>query len=63
MFVDSLTGADKLVEKALEFGWNLGLVKPGSRIVLVSGIMEGVPGKTNSMRVLTIGETFKNIKL
>jgi hypothetical protein len=61
--VESLTSSDKLVEQALEFGWGLGLVKPGSRIVLVSGIMEGVPGKTNSMRVLTVGDTYKNIKL
>jgi len=63
MYVESLTGTDKLVEKALELGWGMGLVKPGSRVLVVSGIMEGVQGKTNSMRVLTVGETYKNIKL
>eukprot|EP00026_Physarum_polycephalum_P002247 Phypoly_transcript_02252.p1 GENE.Phypoly_transcript_02252~~Phypoly_transcript_02252.p1 ORF type:complete len:571 (+),score=60.77 Phypoly_transcript_02252:182-1894(+) len=62
MYVESLTGLDKLIEQALELGWGMGLVKSGSRVVVVSGIMEGVQGKTNSMRVLTMGETYKNIK-
>lgn len=63
LYVDSLLGTDQLVEQALELGWGMGLVKPGSRVLVVSGIMEGVQGKTNSMRVLTVGETYKNIKL
>jgi len=63
MLVESLLGADRLVEKALEMAWGIGLVKSGSRVVLISGIMEGVPGKTNSMRVLTLGESYKHIKL
>jgi len=63
MFVEQLHRADKLVEQALELAWQKKLIKQGSRVVLVSGIMEGVAGKTNSMRVLTIGETYKNIKV
>ncbi|GAM26645.1 hypothetical protein SAMD00019534_098200 [Acytostelium subglobosum LB1] len=63
ILVDSLHGSDKLVELCLEEGMKRGLVKTGSRVVIVSGVMEGVPGKTNSLRVLTVGESIKNLKI
>eukprot|EP01132_Coremiostelium_polycephalum_P001071 gene1071-1357_t len=63
ILVESLIGTDKLVEHCLDYALAHGLCKTGSRIVIVSGVMEGVPGKTNSLRVLTVGETIKNIKV
>eukprot|EP01133_Synstelium_polycarpum_P012112 gene12112-14168_t len=63
ILVDSLMGTDKLIEHCLDIAMKQGLAKVGSRVVIVSGVMEGVPGKTNSLRVLTVGETIKNIKV
>ncbi|EFA84845.1 pyruvate kinase [Heterostelium album PN500] len=53
ILVESLMGTDKLIQHCLEIAMKQGLAKVGSRVVIVSGIMEGVPGKTNSLRVLT----------
>eukprot|EP01112_Ceratiomyxa_fruticulosa_P016018 TRINITY_DN4805_c0_g1_i1.p1 TRINITY_DN4805_c0_g1~~TRINITY_DN4805_c0_g1_i1.p1 ORF type:complete len:505 (+),score=93.14 TRINITY_DN4805_c0_g1_i1:1046-2560(+) len=63
VLVPSLIGTDNLVEKALEMAMNLGLCAVGSRVVIVSGVMEGVPGKTNTLKVLTIGESIKGLKI
>eukprot|EP01111_Echinosteliopsis_oligospora_P009009 TRINITY_DN2558_c0_g1_i1.p1 TRINITY_DN2558_c0_g1~~TRINITY_DN2558_c0_g1_i1.p1 ORF type:complete len:511 (+),score=168.61 TRINITY_DN2558_c0_g1_i1:210-1742(+) len=60
---ESLIGTDALVKKALGMAWEAGLVTKGSRVVVVAGIMEGVPGRTNSFRVLTLGESVQDIKL
>ncbi|KAN0014439.1 hypothetical protein ACTFIV_003386 [Dictyostelium citrinum] len=61
--VESLVGTDKLVESCLEYAMKHNLCRKGSRVVIVSGVMEGVPGKTNSLRVLTVGESIKDLKV
>eukprot|EP01113_Clastostelium_recurvatum_P032821 TRINITY_DN426_c0_g1_i1.p1 TRINITY_DN426_c0_g1~~TRINITY_DN426_c0_g1_i1.p1 ORF type:complete len:506 (-),score=170.80 TRINITY_DN426_c0_g1_i1:84-1601(-) len=63
ILVDSLMGTDSLVERALGTAIEKGLAKVGSRVVVVSGIMEGVPGKTNMLKVITIGESAKGLKI
>ncbi|EGG21715.1 pyruvate kinase [Cavenderia fasciculata] len=44
LLVDSLVGTDKLVEYVLEYAMKKGYCRSGSRVVIVSGVMEGVPG-------------------
>jgi len=63
ILVESLIGTDGLVERALEQALERGIIKKGDRIIVISGIMEGVPGKTNSLKVLTVGESVKNLRL
>eukprot|EP01027_Heterolobosea_sp_BB2_P022179 GEZU01032636.1.p1 GENE.GEZU01032636.1~~GEZU01032636.1.p1 ORF type:complete len:505 (+),score=213.31 GEZU01032636.1:125-1639(+) len=63
LLIDHMQSNDLCVEKALELAFNRGLVKKGSRVVIVAGIMEGMPGKTNTLKVLTVGDSAKNIVL
>jgi len=63
LLVDSLVGAEQLVENALHLAVERKLVQSGDRIVIISGVMEGVPGKTNALRVITLGENIKGLKL
>jgi len=63
MLEASLVGTDELVSRALDMAKERGMIKSGDRVILISGIMEGVPGKTNSLRVLTVGSTVNNLKL
>jgi len=63
ILVESLIGTDGIVERALQQSLDRGIIKKGDRIIVISGIMEGVPGKTNGLKVLTVGESIKNLKL
>ncbi|GAM28678.1 hypothetical protein SAMD00019534_118540 [Acytostelium subglobosum LB1] len=50
-------GTKENVESCIAEAFSRGFVKPGSRVVIVSGALEGVQGKTNSLRVVTIGDS------
>jgi pyruvate kinase len=47
-------GTEQLLSDALQKAKQQGLVKSGSTVVVVSGIVEGVSGGTNAMRVITV---------
>jgi len=52
--VSSIKGSDQLVLQAMGRALGLGLAKSGSLVVVVQGVVEGVPGNSNSLKVLTI---------
>lgn len=54
--VESLVGTDNLVDNCIEYAIKNNLCKVGSRVVIVSGVMEGVPGKTNNMKIMQVGK-------
>lgn len=47
-------GTEQLILDGLEKAKKLGLCKSGSTVVVVSGIVEGVSGSTNSLRVIQV---------
>jgi len=48
----SVHGTEKLVADGMEKAKQMGLCKSGGTVVVVSGVVEGVSGSTNSLRVL-----------
>jgi len=52
--VPSLSGTDHLVNEAMEKAKTLNLCKSGSLVIVVAGTLEGVPGNSNSLKVLTV---------
>jgi pyruvate kinase len=54
MLVPSVKGTEHLLQEAMQKAKELGLCKSGSTVVCVAGIVEGVSGSTNSLRVLTV---------
>jgi pyruvate kinase len=52
--VPNIKGHEGLIAFAMEKGKQMGLCKPGSLVVLVAGTIEGIPGNSNSMKVLTV---------
>jgi len=52
--VSNIKGSDLLVLQAMGRALSLGLAKSGSLVVVISGVIEGVPGNSNSLKVLTI---------
>lgn len=56
-------GTDKTIGFVLESCLKRGLCKVSSRIVLLSGVMEGIPGKTNMVRVLTVSENVHDLSI
>lgn len=52
--VGNIKGTDQLVLQAMGRALGLGLAKSGSLVVVISGVLEGVPGSSNSIKVLTI---------
>lgn len=50
----SVHGTEKLVADAMQQAKAKGLCKSGSTVVVVSGVVEGVSGSTNSLRVLVV---------
>lgn len=50
----SVHGTEKLVADAMQKAKEMGLCKSGSTIVVLSGVVEGVSGSTNSLRVLVV---------
>jgi pyruvate kinase len=52
--VGTVKGTEHLISEAMERAKKEGLVKSGSLVVVCSGIVEGIPGSTNSLRVITV---------
>jgi len=52
--VDSVKGTEHLIQLAMDKGKVLGLCQSGSLVVIVAGTLEGVPGNSNSLKVLTV---------
>jgi len=52
--VDSVKGTERLIVEALEKAKNQGHCKKGDLVVVCSGIVEGHPGNTNSLRVISV---------
>jgi len=52
--VSSIKGTEQLVLQAMGRALSLGLAKSGNLVVVVHGVIEGVPGNSNSLKVLTI---------
>ncbi len=47
---------DTMINEAVEGARRVGLVKPGDTVVLTAGIPAGVPGRTNLIKVHTVGQ-------
>jgi len=56
MVVPSLKGTSKIVDDAIQRAKQMGLCRPGDKVVLVSGVVEGVPGNSNALKVLDVPE-------
>jgi len=54
LLVESMKGSESLVLRAMEYGKTKGLCKAGSLVVVVHGVVEGSPGNSNSLKVLTV---------
>jgi len=54
LLVESMKGSEGLVLRAMEYGKKKGLCKAGSLCVVVHGVVEGSPGNSNSLKVLTV---------
>ena len=48
---------DDMIEEAVEGAIHAGLVKTGDTVILTAGIPAGVPGRTNLIKVHTVGQT------
>lgn len=53
LIVESMSGSEKIVLKAMKWGKQKGMVQIGDPVVVTSGVIEGRAGTTNMMRVLT----------
>ena len=49
---------DDMIDEAVEGATRAGLVKEGDTVVLTAGIPAGVPGRTNLIKVHTVGQAF-----
>ncbi len=47
---------DDMIDEAVEGATRAGLVKEGDTVVLTAGIPAGVPGRTNLIKVHTVGQ-------
>jgi len=52
--VDNVKGTEKLISDALVRAKKQKLCKTGDLVVVCSGIVEGIPGNTNSLRVISV---------
>jgi len=49
-----MKGSEQLVLQAMGRALGLGLARSGSLVVVIQGVVEGIPGNSNSLKVLTI---------
>ena len=56
MLVSPVTHTDEMMKQVDELMLASGLVKVGDEVVVVAGTPPGVPGSTNSLRVLRVGD-------
>jgi len=54
VLVDSMVGSDNLISEAMQEAKSKGFAKEGSLAVIVQGTLEGQPGHSNILKVLTI---------
>lgn len=59
MLVAPVTHTDEMMQQVDELMLASGLVKVGDEVVVVAGTPPGVPGSTNSLRVLRVGDAAK----
>jgi pyruvate kinase len=54
MFVDSMSQTEKLIEQGIEYAKQNNLVRSGDYVITTAGVLEGVSGSTNLMRVTVV---------
>jgi len=54
VLVPSLKGTDQVIAWAMDHAKKRGFVKSGDLVVVISGIIELMPGNSNNMRVITV---------
>lgn len=54
LLVDSMHQTEKLIEHGIEYAKQNGLVKTGDYVITTAGVLEGVSGSTNLMRVTVV---------
>jgi pyruvate kinase len=54
MLVENMQHTDELVKRAIEWAKDQGFTKAGDYVVVTSGILEGVSGSTNMMKILQV---------
>ena len=54
IIVPSVKGTESILTETMEKCKQMGLCKSGSNVVVVAGIVEGVSGNTNSLRVVRV---------
>jgi len=54
LLVQSMAHTDKLIEAGIEYSREHGFVKSGDYVITTSGLLEGVSGSTNLLRVSTV---------
>ena len=50
----SMIGSESILHRAAEMGKDREWVKKGDKIIGVHGLVEGAPGRTNLLKVLTV---------
>jgi len=52
--VSSMSGTDSVIDAALDYAKQSKLIKVGDKIIITSGVLEGVSGSTNIMKVIRV---------
>ena len=52
LLVESMSGTDNLIHRAMLLGVKMGMAQRGDPVVVTSGVLESTSGSTNIMRVL-----------
>ncbi|KAI9356493.1 pyruvate kinase [Zopfochytrium polystomum] len=52
MLVPNMEGTENIIHRAMLWGVKMGMAQKGDHVVVTSGVIEGVAGSTNIMRVL-----------
>ena len=56
LLIEEQQNSEELFARAVEAAEDAGLVKKGDVVVLTAGIPLGIPGKTNMVRAVVVGE-------
>jgi pyruvate kinase len=54
LVVESVRGTDQLIQQIFQKAKQLKVAKSGDLAVVVTGVVEGIPGNSNNLRVLTV---------
>ncbi len=52
--VGSILGSEHLIRDAMDEGKRSGMAKSGDIVLVIHGLIEGVAGNSNSLKVLTV---------